>query len=115
MINAACSVIKYSNRMKRKYLGIVKRLWKNRAIIAIVRILLDIIYTISTNRKEFISKIAQLREKKMNIMRSRTIRKSKIITVKKCVNDLSEVQKKNRKRTGDEGKLSKADTITLTL
>ena len=39
LVNAAHSVIKYSERMKRKYLSTVRRLGKNRAIVAIARIL----------------------------------------------------------------------------
>ena len=36
LVNAAHSVIKYSDRMKKKYLSLVRRLGKNRAIVAIV-------------------------------------------------------------------------------
>ena len=45
MVNAAHSVVKYSERIRRKYLRLVRRLGKNRAIVAIARILIETIYT----------------------------------------------------------------------
>ena len=44
LITAAHSVIKYSDRMKKKYIFIVRRLGKNCAIVAIARILVETIY-----------------------------------------------------------------------
>ena len=43
-VPAAHSVIKYSQKLKKKYLNIVKRLGKNRAIVAIARLLIEIMY-----------------------------------------------------------------------
>ena len=71
MVTAAHSIIKYSDRLKRKYLSIVKRLGKNRAIVAIVRILIETIYTMLKNGTEFIDRTDALTERKMVSMRSR--------------------------------------------
>ncbi len=71
MVTAAHSIIKYSDRLKRKYLGIVKRLGKNRAIVAIARILIETIYTMLKNGTEFIDRTDALTERKMVSMRSR--------------------------------------------
>ena len=60
MVTAAHSVIKYSDRLKRKYLSIIKRLGKNRAIVAIARILIETIYTMLKNGTEFIDRIDSL-------------------------------------------------------
>ena len=40
MVTAAHSVIKYSDKLKRKYLSIVKRRGKNLAVVAIAHILI---------------------------------------------------------------------------
>ena len=45
LVNAAHMVIKYSKMMKVKYLRLVWRLGKNRAIVAIARILAETIWT----------------------------------------------------------------------
>ena len=71
MVTAAHSVIKYSDRLKRKYLSIVKRLGKNHAIVAIARILIGTIYIMLKNGREFIDRIDALTERKMVSMRSR--------------------------------------------
>ena len=52
LVTAAHIIIKYSKRMKAKYLSIVRRLGKNRAIVAIARILLECIYVMLTKNKE---------------------------------------------------------------
>ncbi|MDA8055969.1 MAG: hypothetical protein M0Z77_10055 [Thermoplasmatales archaeon] len=44
LVTAAHSVIKYSQKLKKKYLSIVKRRGKDRAIVVIVRLLIEIIY-----------------------------------------------------------------------
>ena len=42
LVTAALSLIKYSRKMKMKYLSIVRRTGRNRAIVAIGRILVEI-------------------------------------------------------------------------
>ena len=44
LVTAAHSLIKYSKKMKMKYLSIVRRTGRNRAIVAIARILVETIY-----------------------------------------------------------------------
>ena len=45
LVNAAHMAIKYSKKMKVKYLRLVRRLGKNRAIVAIARIFAERIWT----------------------------------------------------------------------
>ena len=45
LVNAAHCVIRYSKTMRLKYLSLVRKLRKNRSIVAIARHLLEIIYT----------------------------------------------------------------------
>jgi len=51
---ATHTVIKYSKKMKNKYFTLVKRTGKNRAIVAIARILAETIFTML---KKLISKM----------------------------------------------------------
>ncbi len=69
LVNAAHSLIKYSEGMKRKYLSLVRRLGKNRAIVAIARILIETIYTMLSSGTEFIDRVDTLTERKMVAMR----------------------------------------------
>lgn len=71
LVNAAHLVIRYSNRMRKKYLSIVRRLGKNRAIVAIARILLETIYAMLSRGIEFIDNIDTLTERKMKAMSAR--------------------------------------------
>jgi hypothetical protein len=57
--------------MKAKYLSIVRRLGKNRAIVAIARILLECIYVMLTRNIEFEDNIDSLTERKMKAMSMR--------------------------------------------
>ena len=52
---AAHTVIKYSKKMKNKYLSLVRRIGKDRAIVAIARILAGTIFTML--KKELISRM----------------------------------------------------------
>ena len=83
---AAHVIIRYSKRMKAKYLSTVIRLGKNRAIVAIARILLECIYIMLTRNIEFEDNIDSLTERKMKAMsmRAKNPRKFK---------DLEEVEK----------------------
>ena len=71
LVTAAHVTIRYSKRMKAKYLGLVRRLGKNRAIVAIARILLECIYVMLTKNIEFEDNIDSLTERKMKAMSMR--------------------------------------------
>ena len=74
LVNAAHMVIKYSKRMKIKYLKLVKRLGKNRAIVPIARMLAETIWTMLSKRIAFYDEIGSLTEKKIESMRMRSLR-----------------------------------------
>ena len=93
LVNAACNVIKYSDRMRRKYLSLVRRLGKNRAIVAIARTPIEIIYTMLSRGTEFIDRIDALTERKMVAMRSRAVRPSKARAMENLMNDLMDARK----------------------
>ena len=112
MVTPAHSLIKYSDRIRKKYLGIVKRLGKNRAIVAIARILIETIYTMLKNGTKFIDRIDALTERKMVSKRSRASEPHQIPRMEDRMNDLRMVQNDRRKRTGTEGKINKVDAIT---
>jgi len=102
LVNAAHSVIKYSTRMKKKYLSLVRRLGRNRAIVAIARTLIEIIYTMLSRGTEFIDRIDALTERKMVAMRSRAVRPSKARAIEDLMNDLMNVRNERQKRIGTE-------------
>ena len=112
LVNAAHSVVKYSDRMRRKYLSLVRRLGRNRAIVAIARILIETIYTMLKKGEHFVDQIDTLTERKMKSMRSRAVKPSQIITVEDRIDELNNVQKERRERSGSEGKINKADAMT---
>jgi transposase len=98
LVNAAHSVIKYSDRMKKKYLSLVRRLGKNRAIVAIARILIETIYTMLKKGENFVDKIDALTERKMNSMRSRSIRKPRIRSMEDIMHDLMHIRNERQKK-----------------
>ncbi|WMT45202.1 MAG: IS110 family transposase [Cuniculiplasma divulgatum] len=112
MVNAAHIVIKYSERMRKKYLSLVRRLGKNRAIVAIARILLETIYTMLKKGEHFVDQIDTLTERKIASMRSRAVKPSQTITLEDRMNVLRNVQKERLKRNGNEGKINKANAMT---
>ena len=112
MVNAAHSVIKYSEKMRKKYLSLVRRLGKNRAIVAIARILLEIIYTMLKKGEDFVDKIEPLTERKKAAMMSRAVKPAQIITVEDRMNELRNVQKERMKRFSDARKINKANAMT---
>jgi len=69
MVNAAHKAIKYSKIMKNKYLSLVRRIGKNRAIVAIARILLERIYIMLTRGEKFIDSVDELTERKIKSMK----------------------------------------------
>ena len=111
LVNAAHSAIKYSTRMKKKYLSLVRRLGKSRAIVAIARILIEIIYTMLSRGTEFIDRIDALTERKMVAMRSRANRPSKARAIEDLMNDLMNVRNERQKRISTEGKINNVDVI----
>ncbi len=86
LVNAAHIVIKYSKRLKSKYLSIVRRLGKNRAIVAIARILIEMIYTMLKKDEDFVDEIDALTERKMNSMRVRAENPSLIKKLDEVIN-----------------------------
>ena len=66
LVNAAHMVI--------KYLKLVRRLGKHRAIVAIVRMLAETIWTMLSKRIAFYDEIGSLTEKKIESMRMRPLR-----------------------------------------
>ena len=71
LVNAAHLVVRYSERMRKKYLSIVRRLGKNRAIVAIARILLETIFMMLSRNIEFVDSIDSLTERKIMAMSAR--------------------------------------------
>jgi len=68
LVLAAHTVIKYSRKMKNKYLSLVKRIGKNRAIVTIARILAETIFTMLKKDVDFVDGIIPLTEKKVRKM-----------------------------------------------
>ena len=98
--------------MRKKYLSPVRRLGKNRAIVAIARILLETIYTMLKKGEHFVDQIDTLTERKIASMRSRAVKPSQTITLEDRMNELRNVQKERLKRGGNEGKINKANAMT---
>ncbi|MGC8618759.1 MAG: hypothetical protein ACP5UZ_08535, partial [Thermoplasmata archaeon] len=65
LVTASHTAIKKSRKLRAKYLSIVRRVGRNRAIVAIARILAEHIFTMLKNNTEFIDKIDSLTERKM--------------------------------------------------
>ena len=95
LVNAAHIVIKHSKRLKSKYLSIVRRLGKNRAIVAIARILIEMIYTMLKKDEDFVDEIDALTERKINSMRVRTENPS----LENKLNEVMNVIMKKRKKS----------------
>jgi hypothetical protein len=66
-------MIRYSNKIKSKYLSIVRRLGKNRSIVAIARNLLEIIYTMLRKGEDFVDNMDGLTERKIKSMQARSM------------------------------------------
>ena len=81
LVTASHTAIKKSKKLRAKYLGIVRRVGKSRAIVAIARILAELIFTMLKNNKEFIDKMDSLTERKMKSMseKARNAKASEII------------------------------------
>ena len=68
LVTASHTAIKRSRRLRTKYLSIVRRVGRNRAIVAIARILAELIFTMLKNNFEFIDRIDSITERKMKSM-----------------------------------------------
>ncbi|MGC8506604.1 MAG: IS110 family transposase, partial [Thermoplasmata archaeon] len=68
LVTASHTAIKKSRKLRAKYLSIVRRVGRNRAIVAIARILAEHIFAMLKNNTEFIDKIDSLTERKMKSM-----------------------------------------------
>ena len=68
LVIASHTAIQRSKRLRAQYLSMVRRVGRNRAIVAIARILAELIFTMLKNNKEFIDKIDSLTERKMKSM-----------------------------------------------
>ena len=73
LVNASHIAVKRSVKMKKKYLSIVRRVGKNRAIVAVARILAEIIFTMLKNNSEFMDRIGSLTERKMKSMNQKAM------------------------------------------
>ena len=73
LVTASHTAIKKSKKLRAKYLSIVRRVGKSRAIVAIARILAELIFTMLKNNKEFIDKIDSLTARKMKSMSQRAM------------------------------------------
>ena len=71
LVTAAHSVIKYSKRMREKYLHMARRTGAKRAIVAIARILAETVFTMLSRNVEFMDSIDSLTERKINAMSAR--------------------------------------------
>ena len=60
-------------KLRAKYLSMVRRVGRNRAIVAIARILAELIYTMLKNSTEFIDKMGPLTERKIRSMTQRAM------------------------------------------
>ena len=72
-VTTSHTAIKKSKKLRAKYLSIVRTVGRNRAIVAIARILTELIYTMLRNNTEFIDKIDSLTARKMKSMSQRAM------------------------------------------
>ena len=98
LVTAAHSVIKYSQKLKKKYLSIVKRLGKNRAIVAIARLLIEIVYAMLTRGEDFVDEIESLTERKMRAMSARARNPKGVQEVRDAIDSLR--NRRSRKMSG---------------
>ena len=89
MVLAAQTVIKYSKKMKNKYLSLVRRIGRNRAIVAIARILAETIFTMLKKNVDFEDEIIPLTEKKIKKMIERANSGSGEINIQESIKLIS--------------------------
>ena len=68
LVIATYTLKKYSRKMKNKYLSLVRRIGKNRAIVAIARILAGTIFTKLKKDVDYVDEIIPLTERKVRKM-----------------------------------------------
>ena len=85
LVNAAHMVIKYSRRMRIRYLSLVRRLGKSRAVVAIARNLAETIWTMLSRGIAFLDKIDSLTERKIESMRARSLHPSRETNVRDTI------------------------------
>ncbi len=98
LVTAAHSLIKYSRKMKMKYLSTIRRLGKNRAIIAVAKILVETIYVILSRGVKFNDQIEPLTERKQKAMAARSRNPVMHKGLEEAVKLF--IQKRDRKMTG---------------
>lgn len=89
IINATHSIIKYSKRIRSKYLGIVRRIGKNRAVVTTCRILSDTVYVMLKKNVYFIDQIDSLTERKIRSMQERAVKRSEAKDMEEAINLIS--------------------------
>ncbi|MGC8692892.1 MAG: transposase [Thermoplasmata archaeon] len=89
LVISAHNVIKFSKKMKNKYLRLVRRIGKNRAIVAIARILLEHIFTMLKKNEDFIDEIIPLTERKLKKMIDRGNSEIKELNIQKSIKLIS--------------------------
>lgn len=85
LVNAAHMVIKHSKKMEVKYLRLVRRRVKNRAIVAIARFLTRTTWTMLSRSVAFYDEIDSLTEIKMDSMPSGSLHANMKINVKDAI------------------------------
>ena len=85
LVNTAHMVIKYSRRMRIRYLSLVRRLGKSRAVVAIARNLAETIWTMLSRGIAFLDEIDSLTERKIESMRARSLHPSRETNVKDTI------------------------------
>ena len=90
LVVAAHTAIRRSNRFRAKYQGIVRRVGRNRAIVAIARILAETIYSMLKKGMEFIDGVDSMTEKKIKSMVSRASSAKKNADVTRSIKLLRE-------------------------
>jgi len=80
------NVIKYSKKMKNKYLTLVNRIGKNMTIIAIIMIPSETILNMLKKNSDFVDKIISLTESKVRKMIERAKSELREINIQKNIN-----------------------------
>jgi ATP-dependent protease HslVU (ClpYQ) peptidase subunit len=91
LVLAAHSQVKYSKKMRKKYLSIVHRLGKNRSIVAIARLLMEIIFTMLTRHEKYMDENDSLTERKIHSMSMKARKERPKIDFKSAVTGQSVV------------------------
>ena len=85
LVNAAHMVIRYSRRMRIRYLSPVRRLGNSRAVVAIARNLAETIWTMLSRGIAFLDEIDSLTERKIESMRARSLHPSRETNVRDTI------------------------------